>query len=270
MAPTVLITGASSGIGQATVVRFQQQGWQVAATMRQPDRAQDLAALPNVRCLALDVGDRLSVERAVQETLATFGDLDAVVNNAGFGTVGPLEAASEADLQRQFDTNVFGVVRVMQAVLPHFRDRRRGTIINVSSVGGRLAFPMYSLYHGTKWAVEGLSESAQFELRPFNIRVKLIEPGAIRTNFYGRSQTPLQKQGLTAYEEFTAKVLARIGEVVAQAPGPEVVAQKIYQAATDNSDRLRYGVGSNVEPLLLVRRLLPNSWFNGVIRRLLT
>jgi len=270
MAPTVLITGASSGIGKATALLFQQKGWQVAATMRRPEAATDLAALPNVRCWALDVGDRTSIEGAVQATLDTFGDLDAVVNNAGFAVVGPLEAASEEDLQRQFDTNVYGVIRVMQAVLPHFRDRRRGTIINVSSVGGRLAFPMYSLYHGTKWAIEGISESAQFELHPFNIRVRLIEPGAIRTDFYGRSQTPLQKAGLTAYADFTSKVLARIGEVEAKAPGPEVVAQTIYQAATDKSDRLRYGVGNGVEPLLLVRRLLPSSWFGGMIRRLLT
>ncbi|HAN45443.1 MAG TPA: short-chain dehydrogenase/reductase [Cyanobacteria bacterium UBA8156] len=270
MAPTVLITGASSGIGKATALLFQQKGWQVAATMRRPEAATDLAALPNVRCVALDVGDRPSIEQAVQATLEAFGDLDVVVNNAGFAVIGPLEAASEEDLQRQFDTNVYGVIRVMQAVLPHFRDRRRGTIINVSSVGGRLAFPVYSLYHGTKWAVEGISESAQFELRPFNIRVRLVEPGAIRTDFYGRSQTPMQKEGLTAYADFTTKVLARIGEVEATAPGPEVVAQTIYQAATDKGDRLRYGVGNGVEPLLLARRLLPSSWFVEMVRRLLT
>jgi NAD(P)-dependent dehydrogenase (short-subunit alcohol dehydrogenase family) len=264
---TVLITGASSGIGKATVEYFAMRNWQVVATMRRPEKSPELAALENVLCLRLDVSDLSSIESAIDQAIAHFGKIDVIVNNAGYGAVGAFEAANVAEIQAQFDTNVFGLMNVTRAILPHFRQRRQGMVINISSIGGRLAFPIYSLYHATKWAVEGFSESLQYELLPFNIQVKLIEPGAIKTDFYSRSQTIFAKADLTDYEAYQSRVLAKIQKVEENAPLPIVVAKTIYQAATDNSDRLRYSVGNGVPLLLLLRRIFPHSWFRAIVQR---
>mgnify|MGYP002781139141 FL=1 len=147
------------------------------------------------------------------------------------------EAATTEQIQRQFDTNVFGVMNVIREVLPHFRSKRNGTIINVTSMGGLITFPIYSVYHGTKWAVEGFSEALQYELRPFNVKVKCIEPGAIKTDFYERSQDLFQKDGLTDYDNYVKTTLANTQKARADAPGPQVVAEKIYAAANDGSFR---------------------------------
>jgi len=266
MAQTVLITGASSGIGLATAKLFQQQGWNVAATMRSPDKATDLAQLERVVCLPLDVTQLESIEGAIASTLNQFQQIHVVVNNAGYGLLGPFEATSPDQVQQQFATNVFGLMNVTRAILPHMRDRQSGLLINVSSVGGRLTIPLYSLYHSTKWAVEGFSESLRYELEPFNIRVKLIEPGPIKTDFYDRSADVAQKPGLTAYDAFVEKVLSRLKQAGEQGSPPEVTAQVIYQAATDGSDRLRYPAGGNAGALLLTR-LLPDGLREWLVRQ---
>ena len=184
---TVLITGSSSGIGRAIAHYFQSKGWQVAATMRKPENEQDLDKLENTKLYALNVCDKHSIQEAINSAIDDFGGIDVIVNNAGYGLVGPFEASTEEQIQRQFDTNVFGLMNVTRAIIPHFRECKSGTIINITSVGGRLSFPLYSLYNSTKWAVEGFSESLQYELRQFGIKVKLIEPGAIKTDFYDLS-----------------------------------------------------------------------------------
>jgi NADP-dependent 3-hydroxy acid dehydrogenase YdfG len=186
MEKVVLITGASSGIGKETAKLFQAKNWKVAATMRSPEKAEDLQKIVDLECLRLDVTDIESIKSAIAETLDKFGRIDAVVNNAGYGLIGPFEAATPEQIEKQFQTNVFGLMNVYREVLPYFREQRRGFIVNVASVGGRVTFPLYSLYHATKWAVEGFSESLQYELEQFNIRVKIIEPGPIKTDFYGR------------------------------------------------------------------------------------
>jgi NAD(P)-dependent dehydrogenase (short-subunit alcohol dehydrogenase family) len=267
MAKTILITGASTGIGKATVEYFASKNWQVVATMRNPEKSADLAQIANVICLRLDVNDPTSIQAAIEGAIAHFGKLDVVVNNAGYGAVGAFEAATPEQIQQQFNTNVFGLMNVTRAILPYFRQQRQGKIVNISSIGGRLAFPIYSLYHGTKWAVEGFSESLQYELLPFNIQVKLIEPGAIKTDFYSRSQTIFAKPDLTDYEQYQGKVLTRIQQTEANAPEPIVVAKTIYQAVTDRSNRLRYSVGNGVPLLLLLRRLLPQTWFGAIVQR---
>ncbi len=264
---TVLITGTSSGIGKATARYFAEQGWNVAATMRNPAKETDLNQLPNVKLFALDVMDSASIARAIVETQAAFGGIDVVVNNAGYGAVGPFEAATDEQIRRQFDTNVFGVMNVTREILPYFRERRNGTIINVTSMGGLITFPIYSIYHGTKWAVEGFAEALSFELRPFNIRVKNVEPGAIKTDFYDRSQDVLTKPGLTAYDEYVRVTMENSQKQGADAPGPIVVAKTIFKAATDSSFRLRYVTGNALTPtLLFLRRLLPLSWFHGIVK----
>lgn len=271
MNKTVLITGASSGIGKATAYYFAQQGWNVAATMRTPAKETELSKLPNVKLFRVDVLDPDSIRQAIADTRTAFGGIDVLVNNAGYGAVGAFEAATPEQVQRQFDTNVFGVMNVIREILPYFREKQtdsdsRPCIINVTSMGGLIAFPIYSIYHGTKWAVEGFTEALSFELRPFNIRVKNIEPGAIKTDFYDRSQDLLQKQGLTAYDEYVRVTLANSQKAGADAPGPEVVAKTIFFAANDRSFRLRYPVGSQSPWLLAIRRLIPLSWFHAIIK----
>lgn len=266
MSQTVLITGASSGIGRAAARYFAERGWNVAATMRRPERESELQQLPGLRLFALDVTDEASIRTAVAGALAAFGAIDAVVNNAGYGAVGIFEKASDEQVRRQFDTNVFGVMNVIRALLPHFRERRAGTIINVTSMGGLITFPLYSVYHGTKWAVEGFSESLAFELRPLGIRVKCVEPGAIKTDFYERSMDLFQKEGIHDYDHYEQVTYANTQKAGADAPGPEVVAKAIYKAATDRSNRLRYAVGSQSPVLLALRRVLPNRWFFGLVR----
>ncbi|MEY4756236.1 MAG: hypothetical protein RJA34_1134, partial [Pseudomonadota bacterium] len=174
MNKTVLITGASSGIGKATAKRFQSAGWNVVATMRSPEDERELNNLDRVLVTRLDVLDLPSIQLAVQEGLARFGKLDVLLNNAGYGAYGPLEVTPMEKIRRQFDVNVTGLLATTQAVLPYFRAQRSGTIINISSIGGRITFPLGTLYHGTKFAVEGLSESLHFELLPLGIRVKLV------------------------------------------------------------------------------------------------
>ena len=266
MNKTVLITGSSSGIGKAAARYFAEKGWNVAATMRTPSKETELAGLPNVRLFRLDVMDADSIRQALADARAAFGGIDVIVNNAGYGAVGVFEAATPEQIQRQFDTNVFGVMNVIREILPYFREKRDGTIINVTSMGGLITFPIYSVYHGTKWAVEGFSEALSFELRPFNIRVKNIEPGAIKTDFYERSMDLFRKDGLTDYDEYIRVTYANSQKAGADAPGPEVVARKIFQAANDRSFRLRYPAGGQSPMLLALRRMVPLSWFHGIVR----
>jgi NAD(P)-dependent dehydrogenase (short-subunit alcohol dehydrogenase family) len=266
MKKTVFITGTSSGIGRSTVHHFSQKGWNVAATMRNPDKETELNLLSDVKLYALDVTDESSIQKAVTAAIADFGHIDVIVNNAGYGAVGIFEAASAEQIKRQFDTNVFGVMNVTRAILPHFRSRKAGTIVNVTSMGGRLTFPIYSVYHGTKWAVEGWAEALQFELRPFNIRIKNVEPGAIKTDFYDRSQDLFRKEGLTAYDRYQEVTLRNSQKAGEDAPGPEAVAKVIYDAANSNSSKLRYQAGAQSKMLLALRWMLPLNWFNGIVR----
>ena len=266
MTKTILITGASTGIGYATALLFQQQGWNVVATMRSPEKAAALAALKNVCCLRLDVTNPESISQAIEQTLQRFPSIDVLVNNAGYGLIGPFEACSLEQIERQFATNVFGLMAVTRALLPHFREQKAGIIMNVASIGGHMGFPLYSLYHATKWSVEGFSESLQYELEPFNIRVKIIEPGPIKTDFYDRSADLASKPGLTAYDAFVAKVMAATKKAGTTGSPPEVTAQVIYRAATDGSRRLRYPAGGNAGALIFLRKLLPDRLFSSIIR----
>jgi len=264
MPQTVFITGASTGIGRSTAILFRDKGWNVAATMRNPARYADLAS-DRVRTLALDVTNPSTIGPAVEDALQTFGSIDVLVNNAGYGTFGPFEAASNEQIERQYATNVTGLMYVTREFLPHFRQRGSGVIINISSVGGVATFPLFSLYHGTKWAIEGFSESLHFELAPFGIRVKLVEPGSIKTDFAGRSLDVLKKDGLTAYDDFIRR--SQAGWAAARRPSsPELVAEVIYQAATDGTDRLRYIAGDDAKMIIETRAKISQEEFYSMIR----
>lgn len=265
MSKTVLITGASTGIGRAAAKLFQSKGWNVIATMRSPEKEKELAALPNVICPRLDVNDEASINAAIQAGIDKFGRIDAVVNNAGYGLVGAFESFSEEQILRQFDTNVFGLMRVTRAVLPHLREQRSGHVINVASMGGRTTFPLYSVYHATKWAVDGFSESLAWELRHFGVQVKIIEPGAIKTDFYDRS-TDRATGGVSAYSDYSARLLKTMDKTGASGASPETVARAIWAAANDNSGRLRYTVGMDAKAVLALRHFIPDSWYQGIVK----
>ncbi|MFM7137509.1 MAG: SDR family oxidoreductase [Planctomycetota bacterium] len=266
--PSVLVTGASSGIGRATVVACAARGWRVAATMRRPADAGDLATTPGVTVLPLDVTDPESVTSGVAAAVAACGRLDAVVNNAGYAVDGVFEAMDDDVIRRQCETNVLGLMRVTREVIPVMRRQRAGTIVQVSSMGGRVTFPLYAAYHATKWAVEGFSESLAYELRPFGIRVRLVEPGAIRTDFYGRSREQAPRPTDGAYDALVERCDA-ISSTAADRGGadPAVVADTIVRAIADRGWRLRYPVAAPAPLVLRLRKLLPESLFFALIRR---
>jgi NAD(P)-dependent dehydrogenase (short-subunit alcohol dehydrogenase family) len=253
---TVVITGASSGIGKATARLFARQGWNVVAGMRQPRAEKELVEDDRLRLMPIDVQDATSIRAAVAETVALFGTIDVWVNNAGYGAFGPVEAGSRAQIQRQFDVNVFGLIECVHAIAPHFRSNRNGVLINVSSAGGLATAPGYSVYNASKFAVEGLSEGLWYELKAFGIKVKLIEPGVIKTDFGGRSMDVWDLSDMPDYACLMEKIMAARERLTSNPSTPELVASTIFAAATDPSDRLRYLVGPDAKLLWRVRRWL--------------
>lgn len=240
---SVVITGASSGIGRKCAELFASQGWQVAATMRKPGAEGALGDVEGVSLYELDVTDPTSIEAATASILEDMGSVDVVLNNAGYALSGPFEAATPEQIRRQFETNVFGLMEVTRAFLPHFREKRSGMFINVSSLGGRITYPFTSLYHSTKWAVEGFSESLAYELGELGIRVKLIEPGAVATDFSGRSMDFAMPDDLPDYAPAAQQFMKRLAESDRVPSTPRQIAQGIFDAATDGSGRLRYLLG---------------------------
>ncbi|HNY55765.1 MAG TPA: SDR family oxidoreductase [Chitinophagales bacterium] len=262
MTKTILITGASTGIGKETALYFADKGWNVSATMRTMAKGAGLLKYKNIRVFQLDVMDTSSIQQAIQDTIAAFGAIDVLFNNAGYALVGAFEAMTQEQIKKQFDTNVFGVMNVTKAILPYFREKKNGTIITTSSMGGLITFPLYSVYHSTKWAIEGFMESLQYELKPFNIRIKNIEPGAIKTEF-GNS---LDFVTADAYKNYVPRVHQNMLDSYESAPGADVVAKEVYKAANDSSFRLRYTASFQSTALLFIRRIIPNNWFFGIIR----
>ncbi|MDZ8104765.1 MAG: SDR family oxidoreductase [Nostoc sp. DedQUE12a] len=264
MSKTVIITGASSGIGEATAKYFLQKGWNVAATMRSPSKADNWLQKKNAIYPYLDVTKPETISSAIHETLQHFGHIDVLVNNAGYALMGPLEGVTPDQLEHQFKTNFFGLVSTIQTILPVLRQQGGGTIINVASIGGRLAFPLTSSYHATKWAVEGLSESLRYELRQFDIRVKIIEPGGIKTNFINHGTTwathPDYTQMVNNVKQFTQKIDDSL-------PEPQGVAKTIYRAATDRSARLRYSPYG--EAFFLLHAILPDKLWRSLVERIM-
>ncbi len=258
---TVLITGASTGIGKSTAQFFQKQGWNVIATMRNPDDGKELQSLERVLVTALDVTNSNSIQQAVKAGLQQFQSIDVLVNNAGFGAYGPLEATSMETIRRQFDTNVIGLLETTKAVLPHFRAQHAGVIVNISSIGGKVTFPLGTLYHGTKFAVEGISESLSYEMQTIGVKVKIVEPGAIKTDFATRSFAFSNDESMAEYQATVKGVMTAVEPMMANGADPVVVAEVIYKAATDGSDQLRYPAGSDAAPLLNKRHAQDDRTF---------
>jgi len=260
MARTVLITGSSSGIGLLAARLFAARGWNVAATARRPDALANLAG-ERVLTLPLDVTDEASIAAAVAATVARFGTIDVLVNNAGYGVFGPLEGISPDRLEQLFKVNVLGTASMIRHVLPIMRRQRSGRIVNMSSIGGRIASPFVSAYYATKFAVEGLSESLRYELKAHGIKVKVIEPAHFKTAFIERALEQWATHG--DYEPQVSHVKAWVAHSDARAPQADPVAEMIFTAATDASDRLRYPVHGRL--IRVFHTLLPDAMWRSLM-----
>ncbi|MBV8326603.1 SDR family oxidoreductase [Chryseobacterium sp.] len=254
---TIFITGASTGLGKAAALLFQNKGWRVIATMRNPETATELLALENVSVLPLDVTNPEQIQTAVEKSLE-LGEIDVVFNNAGYGLLGPLEALTDEQIVRQINTNLLGVIRVTQAFIPYFREKGAGTFISTTSIGGLITFPLNSIYHATKWALEGWSESMAFELKPFGIDIKTVSPGGIKTDFVSRS---LDSATSSAYEKMTDSLFSAMEGMMEAASAPEQIAEVVYEAATDGKNKLRYVAGEDAKALYAQRLELGDEAF---------
>ncbi|MBO9562860.1 MAG: SDR family oxidoreductase [Niastella sp.] len=255
---TIFITGASAGIGKATAKLFQSKGWNVIATMRNPAKETELAALDNVTLLPLDVTNVGQIHTTVRQALA-LEDIDVVFNNAGYGLSGPLEATTDDQIVRQVDTNLLGVIRVTQAFIPHFRERQQGIFITTTSLGGLITFPFNSLYHATKWGLEGWSESMAFELKKIGVSIKTVSPGGVKTDFLDRS---LDSASHPAYKAWEDKMNATVAGLSDQGfASPAQIAEVVWEAATDGKDKLRYVAGEDAKAFYAQRLQLGDEAF---------
>jgi len=260
---TIFITGSSSGLGRAATKLFASQGWKVIATMRNPQNEVELTRLPRVFVKPLDITDRQQIEDAVSEA-AREGGADVVFNNAGYGMSGPLEGLTDDQMLRMVYTNLMGPIRTTKAFVPHFRQKGAGLFINTTSIGGLITVPFNSLYHATKWALEGWSESMAFELGQLGIGMKIVEPGGMRTDFFTRS---LDVGRHPAYDALVDKVMGAITDPkrMDSYSTPEQIAEVVYEAATDGKDQLRYVAGADAVATVATRRQLGDEAFRKVI-----
>jgi NADP-dependent 3-hydroxy acid dehydrogenase YdfG len=260
MNKTILITGTSSGIGKATAIHFQQKGWNVIATMRSPEKDTELKELENVLLEKLDVLDLESINQAIQNGIEKFGKIDALVNNAGYGAYGPLESFPRENIIKQFNTNVIGLMDVTKAIIPQFRANKDGVIVNISSIGGQMTFALGSLYHGTKFAVEGISESLHYEMKEIGVKVKIVEPGMIATDFGGRS-FDFQAGEIADYQPIIGALMKQWQNPDNTSSAASLVADVIYTAVTDDSEQLRYRAGDDANFLLDSRKKMTDDEF---------
>ncbi|MCH4887580.1 SDR family oxidoreductase [Acidaminobacter sp. JC074] len=262
---TIVITGASSGMGKASAIKFAEEGWNVAATMRNPQNVTGLDDLDNIKLYALDVTDEKNIEEVKDQIINDFGKVDVVFNNAGYAIAGSFESADKAAIKTQFDTNLFGLLDVTRAFLPHFRENKDGLFVNTSSIGGFCGFPFVSLYNSTKWAVEGFTEAVSHELRPLGIKVKLIQPGIILTDFFERSMTITSKEGLEDYNPALQKAFFGDDPADRQGSTPEYAANLIYEAITDESGTMRYLIGPDADQTKQMRdQAGPDQFIEGL------
>ena len=265
---TVLITGSSSGIGRATAEAFLDEGWTVYATARNPADVERLGERDGCTIATLDVTDDGDVERVVDRMVDETGRIDCLVNNAGYGQFGPLEDLPVGTVRRQFDVNVHGPHRLIRAVLPHMRAREEGTIVNLSSVAGRVAFPGGGAYCGSKFALEAMSDALRAEVGTFGIDVVLVEPGPVDTGFQERADREVNGNGETdgldrsgAYESFYESFtdVHSIGDGGPGTVGPERVADVVVRVAETHCPRARYPVGTAARAGML-GRFVPDAW----------
>jgi short-subunit dehydrogenase len=272
---TVLITGATAGIGRTTALHLAKLGHHVIATGRKVGELEKLKAeaaglAGKIDTVALDVTSQASIETAVAsvDVITKSRGVDVLVNNAGFGVLGPTSEITESEMRRQYETNVFGLMNVTRAFLPRMRERRAGRIINVSSVGGRLVLPFFGVYNSTKYAVEALSDALRYELRPFGIDVALIEPGVIRTNFEATAATGLQSLTAGAYRGALAKYDSMSKAADRFASNPIVVAKAIARAVGARRASARYVTPRRTHMVLWLSAILPTPVWDWAMRKI--
>lgn len=264
-----IVTGASSGIGGSAALELARLGYIVYAGARRVDRMEHLRA-SGIRPIGLDVTDEASVTAVVAQVIGEEGRIDVLVNNAGYGSYGSVEEVSMEEGRRQFDVNLFGAIRLTQLVIPHMREQRSGRIINVTSIGGKIYSPLGGWYHGTKFALEGMSDVLRGELRPFGIDVVVIEPGAIKTEWSGiAAESVLEVSGSGPYAKSARRLAATFGGggMADRASDPSVIATVIAKAATTPRPKTRYAAGAGARVILAARRLVSDRMFDRLISR---
>ncbi|MCQ8193946.1 oxidoreductase [Streptomyces rugosispiralis] len=268
-AKTALVTGASSGIGEATAVKLHELGYTVYGAARRTDRLQELADR-GIRPLAMDVTDDDSMRAGIEQITAETGRIDVLVNNAGYGSYGALEDVPLDEARYQFEVNVFGAIRLTQLVLPCMRAQRSGTVVNVTSMGGKIYTPLGGWYHGTKFALEALSDCLRLEAKAFGVGVVVIEPGGIATEWGGIAADKLEKSSANgAYAPQAAAVAASLrseANTKRNSP-PSVIADAIGKAVTARRSKTRHATGFGARPLIALRRIMPDRAFDAVISR---
>ena len=259
----VLITGASSGVGQATARLLAERGFTVFGTSRNAASAEPLR---DVQMLLLDVRADDSVQACVATVLSRCGHIDVLINNAGYEQAGALEEVSLAEAKAQFETNFFGVVRMVNAVLPSMRQRRRGHIINVGSLAGLAASPFMGMYCASKFALEGYSETLRIEVKPFDIHVSLTEAGFLKTPMANHRQAAANP--VPEYDRWRHRALTAIRALEEKGPGPDVAADTLVKIVASKNPRVRYLVGSQAKTLARLRRFLPARMYEQGTRRM--
>ena len=261
----VFITGSSSGLGRAAAKLFAARGWKVVATMRNPEKEKELADLAGVVLLPLDIAQPAQIERAAA-TAISGGRVNVVFNNAGYGMAGPLEGMSDEQILRMVNTNLIGAIRTTKAFVPHFRGKRAGLFINTTSIGGLITVPFNSIYHATKWALEGWSESMAFELNQLGIGMKTVSPGGMKTDFFTRS---FDVGRHPAYDGLVERVMSAVTDPkqIATYSTPEQIAEVVYEAATDGKDQLHYVAGADAKATYATRLELGDEAFRKAMRQ---
>ena len=264
-----LVTGGSSGIGEATALKLKELGYSTYAAARRMERMEHLTT-SGIRPLAMDVTDEESMQSGVERILADEGRIDVLVNAAGYGSYGALEDVPLPEARNQFEVNLFGAARLIQLVLPKMREQRSGTIVNITSMGGKIYTPLGAWYHATKHALEALSDCLRMELRPFGINVVVIEPGGIRTEWpaiaaekvHAVSGTgPYAAQANAVADSLSSESTRR------RSSPPELIAKTIGKAVTARRPKTRYAVGYGAKPMIFLHGVLPDRAFDAFIRR---
>lgn len=265
----ILITGASSGMGKAFALQLLKAGHLVYGAARRVDHMQDIVQAGG-RAIALDVTDDTSLQNAVERIIGEQGRIDVLVNNAGYAIYGSVEETTIADARRQFEVNIFGLARLTQLLIPHMRDQKRGRIINISSMGGKMYTPLGAWYHATKHALEGWSDCLRLEMKPFGIDVVIIEPGIIKTEFADVMSGPmLERSGVGPYGELARKVAkgAKDGMEGGRGSDPEVIARLVQKAVEEDRPRTRYAGGFLAKPVMAMRKWGSDRLFDWIIMR---
>jgi NADP-dependent 3-hydroxy acid dehydrogenase YdfG len=259
-AKTIFITGASSGFGRETAMLFSQKGWRVIATMKDLEKSRQFKEIENIHCFELDITDVDQIKTVVTQSFDVFKTIDAVLNNAGYCSFGPLEGASKEQIYEQFNTNVFGLIEVSKAIIPFFREQGHGRIINISSASVKVPVPLMSLYVSTKWAIDGISEVLHRELSPFNIKVVVIQPGIFETEIFDEGKLVFLNNGdMEPYRNQINHVIS-FSNLFGQGH-PAKVAKVILKAATTKRKKFRYVIGKDARILYLWKRMIGEQMF---------